>query len=73
MKCLINSFEKAKEFVITANDCKGDVNVIQGHYVVDGKSIVGVLSLNLSMPVNVQCVNSAEQFIFNCYANEKIG
>ena len=68
MTCLINSFEKAKDFVVLANDCQGDVNVSQGHFIVDGKSIVGVLSLNLTKPVEVQCVNKKDENILGCYA-----
>jgi phosphotransferase system HPr-like phosphotransfer protein len=69
MTCTISSFEKAKEFVITANQCEYDVNVSQGRYIVDGKSIVGVLSLNLLNPVQVQCVNRTEEALFEKYAS----
>lgn len=67
MTCLIDSFEKAKDFVTTANACEGDINVQQGHFVVDGKSIVGVLSLNLTKEISVQCVNREEQALFEKY------
>ena len=45
--CLEN-VENAKEFVSLAEKFKGDVDVLSGRYIVNGKSILGVLSLVLS-------------------------
>ena len=54
MKISINTIEKAKEFVsICSKYNDGDVLVKQNQYVVDGKSILGIFSLNLVEPVKV--------------------
>ena len=54
MKISINTIEKAKEFVsISSKYHDGDILVKQNQYVVDGKSILGIFSLNLVEPVKV--------------------
>lgn len=54
MKVSINTIEKAKEFVsICSKYHDGDILVKQNKYVVDGKSILGIFSLNLVEPVRV--------------------
>lgn len=48
MKININTIEKAKEFVsICSKYHDGDILVKQNKYAVDGKSILGIFSLNL--------------------------
>ncbi len=56
-KLLLNEVQKAKDFVADANKLKHNIDIGNGYYTVDGKSLLGVLSLNLSEPVivNVQC------------------
>ena len=54
MKININTIEKAKEFVsICSKYQDGDILVKQNKYAVDGKSILGIFSLNLVEPVKV--------------------
>ena len=54
MKININTIEKAKEFVsICSKYHDEDILVKQNKYVVDGKSILGIFSLNLVEPVKV--------------------
>ncbi len=54
MKISINTIEKAKEFVsICSKYHDGGILVKQNQYVVDGKSILGIFSLNLVEPVKV--------------------
>ena len=45
-----------EEFVRVASSCpKGtDIGVQHGKYITDGKSLMGILSLNLSEPVEVE-------------------
>lgn len=45
---LINSIELAKEFVDVATKQDCDIDLTIAHYMVDGKSILGVFSLNLA-------------------------
>ncbi len=54
MKININTIEKAKEFVSMCSKYHdGDIFVKQNKYAVDGKSILGIFSLNLVEPVKV--------------------
>ena len=49
----LNSIEKVKDFVnqVSTFDC--DVDIIYGRYVIDGASIMGIFSLDLTNPVTV--------------------
>ncbi|MCR5250234.1 MAG: HPr family phosphocarrier protein [Lachnospiraceae bacterium] len=50
---LINSIEKVKAFVneITKFDC--DFDLISGRYVIDAKSIMGIFSLDITKPIEL--------------------
>ena len=50
----LNSIDKVKSFVndITKFDC--DFDLVSGRYVIDAKSIMGIFSLDLSKPINIQ-------------------
>ena len=50
----LTSVADIKEFVDAANRLDCDVDVICGRYLVDGKSIMGLFSLDLSHPVKVE-------------------
>ena len=49
----LNSIEKVKSFVneITRFDC--DFDLVSGRYVIDAKSIMGIFSLDLSKPIDL--------------------
>ena len=51
---LLDSIDKVKEFVKATNSFMHDVTVQHTPHIVDGKSIMGVLSLNLSSPVSIE-------------------
>ncbi len=44
----------AKKFVNICNSVPFDVDLVSGRYVIDGKSIMGLFSLDLSKPVELQ-------------------
>lgn len=48
VKLLINSIDKVKRFVDINTNFIGDIDVCSGRYVIDGKSIMGCFSLDLS-------------------------
>ena len=50
---LIDSIDKVKSFVneITKFEC--DFDLISGRYVIDAKSIMGIFSLDLSKPIDL--------------------
>ena len=49
----LNSFEKVRDFVNAVTECDTDVNLISGNYVVNAKSIMGIFSLDLSKPIQL--------------------
>ena len=53
VKIFFNSIDKVKPFVNTIGKFDGDFDLTSGRYVVDAKSIMGVFSLDLSKPINL--------------------
>lgn len=46
--------DKVKVFArFTSSECEGGVSIHSGRWVIDGKSIMGIFSLDLSKPVHV--------------------
>ncbi|MGN0396153.1 MAG: HPr family phosphocarrier protein [Coprococcus sp.] len=54
MKAKLNTVEEVKTFVAYLNQFPNDVDVSTSQYVVDGKSILGVYSLSLALPLTVK-------------------
>ena len=50
----LKSITEVKEFVRIVNDYPFDVDLISGRYTVDGKSIMGIFSLDLALPIAVE-------------------
>ena len=50
---LINSINDVKNFVNIVNRYSFDVDLVSGRYVIDAKSIMGIFSLDLSKPINL--------------------
>ena len=49
----INSIDKVKAFVNTINTFDGNFDLVSDRYVVDAKSIMGIFSLDLSKPIDL--------------------
>lgn len=52
-KVLLDTVDKVKVFVRCTSKFMRDVQLMSGRYVIDAKSILGVMSLDLSKPVLV--------------------
>lgn len=50
----LQSIQDVKLFVTTASMLRADIDVVSGRYTVDGKSILGLCSLDLDKPVLVR-------------------
>ena len=63
----LNSIDDVKVFVNEVNMLPCDADLISGRYTVDAKSIMGIFSLDLSKPIelDIHCENdcSADAFI----------
>lgn len=53
-KIMISSIIDAKNFVNIANLFEYDIDLVSDRYVVDGKSIMGIFSLELSKPITAR-------------------
>ncbi len=49
----LNSIDKVKSFVNTITRFDYDFDLISGRYVIDAKSIMGIFSLDLSKPIQL--------------------
>lgn len=56
---------RVKEFVAIAQNCVGDTTLKSNRYVVNGKSILGIFSLDLSHPVELECENTSDYAAFS--------
>ena len=50
----LSSIDDVKHFVDAASSCPCEVDVLSGRYVINAKSIMGLFSLDLSQPVQVE-------------------
>lgn len=53
-KIKLNSIQDAKDFVIAATKCDFDIDVFYNSVCIDGKSILGVLSLDICHKLTVR-------------------
>lgn len=53
-KIKLTTIMDVKEFVTVAGECDFDVNIFLNHIIVDAKSVLGVLSLDLSKALTVE-------------------
>lgn len=53
MFVLIDSINKVKNFVNIASKIEGDIFLKSGRYLIDGKSIMGIFSLDLAYPIEM--------------------
>lgn len=60
----LETINDVKEFVNAVTLCNFDVDLVSGRYSIDAKSIMGIFSLDLSKPVELQAhVESADELI----------
>ena len=61
VKVSLNSIDKVKAFVNDISGYKADFDLVAGRYVIDAKSIMGIFSLDISKPIQL-----------NIYAEDEI-
>ena len=61
MRIKLSTTNDVKEFVNVAMRCPYQLDVKHGRYIVDGKSIMGLFSLNLSEPLTVMIPMTANK------------
>ena len=53
LKISLNSIDKVKTFVNEINQFSGEFDLVSGRYVIDAKSIMGIFSLDISKPIDL--------------------
>lgn len=61
----LNSIDKVKAFVNDITKFDTDFDLVSGRYVIDAKSIMGIFSLDLSKPIdlNIHCDDGGDEII----------
>jgi len=65
IKISLNSIDKVKSFVNAITQFNFDFDLISGRYVIDAKSIMGIFSLDLSKPIdlNIHADDNVEEIM----------
>ena len=50
----LNTINEVKEFVNIVLQCPYDVDLVSGRYVIDAKSLMGIFSLDLTRPIDLE-------------------
>ena len=61
----LNSIDKVKSFVSDLTKFDTDFDLVSGRYVIDAKSIMGIFSLDLSKPIdlNIHSESSVDEIV----------
>ena len=65
VKISLNSIDKVKSFVNDLAKFDADFDLVSGRYIIDAKSIMGIFSLDLSKPIdlNIHTENNIEEIL----------
>ena len=65
VKISLNSIEKVKAFVNEVTKYDAEFDLVSGRYVIDAKSIMGIFSLDLSKPIdlNIHSENNIDEIL----------
>ena len=61
VQIFLQTASQVKKFVTIVQDYPFDINLRSDRYVVDAKSILGIFSLDLSKPINVEIHSLSDQ------------
>ena len=65
VKICLNSIDKVKAFVNEVTKYDAEFDLVSGRYVIDAKSIMGIFSLDLSKPIdlNIHSENNIDEIL----------
>jgi phosphotransferase system HPr-like phosphotransfer protein len=65
VKISLNSIDKVKAFVNEVTKYDAEFDLVSGRYVIDAKSIMGIFSLDLSKPIdlNIHSENNVDEIL----------
>lgn len=76
IRIILNDINKIKQFVEDASSFASNIDIHKHHYVVDGKSLMGIISIDPSEPIDItiNAIDSEEEIrfeeVFNKYKIE---
>lgn len=63
VQVLINAPEKAERLCHILSECEGSFDLAKGSYIVDGKSIIGIYTMDLSSPLTLTIHDESENVV----------
>ena len=63
IKIKISTVSDINNFLIATQSFESDIDLVYGRYVIDGKSTLGIHSLDLSKPIEVVIISDDEEEI----------
>lgn len=61
-KIKLNATEEVQEFVDAATKCDFDIDIYYNRFLIDAKSILGILSMDLTKVLTVECHGESKEF-----------
>lgn len=61
-KIKLSATEDVKEFVDAASKCDFDIDIFYNRIIIDAKSILGILSMDLTRDLTVKCYGENHEF-----------
>jgi phosphocarrier protein HPr len=61
-KIKLNEAREVEEFVTAAGKCDFDIDIFYNRVIIDAKSILGILSMDLTKVLTVQCYGENHEF-----------
>ena len=62
----LNGTEEVEEFVKAASKCDFDIDIFYNRVIIDAKSILGILSMDLNRDLTVHCYGDSPAFNKTC-------
>ena len=59
---MLHATEDVKEFVNAASKCDFDIDIFYNRIIIDAKSLLGILSMDLTRQLTVRCYGNNPQF-----------
>lgn len=65
MNIILDSVDKVKDFVREMSKFETDIDLVSSRFIVDAKSLMGILNLDLTKPIEVRILNKQDERLIN--------
>lgn len=62
IKIQFKSIQDVKKYISLTDNIDENIDILDGHYIIDGKSIMGIFSLDLSKPLYIEINTTEDRF-----------